>query len=43
MRPRSLELKQSTERNYKVPLGLRMSRKAKGNRNYEMRKQKIKK
>lgn len=34
-----LELKRSTERSYKMPSHPHRSRKAKGNRNYEMTKQ----
>lgn len=37
----ALEPKQSTERNYKMPLYPHISRKAKGNRNYKMTKQKL--
>lgn len=36
----ALELEQSTERDHKVPLGPHTSRKAKGNRNYEVTRQK---
>lgn len=35
----ALELQQSTERDHKVPLGPHTSRKAEGNRNYEMTRQ----